>query len=499
MVNEGLEQNMVPQPDAPGWRKWEWMFLIMALLIAGCYFFAHFPCFFAEKCHFPGIGWTISQWIFIAVSLFAAKSKRKLHIKGNPGGVFLLCAALLLGACYAVFNNESMRWMNMPVYFLATASSLFSLSGVNPFPALSASGLRMGLKRFFPSHFIHWLLPFQAIKHIKVQKYRRYFSHIAIGLILGFPAAAIAICLLSSADAYFGSIVQSCFQSMDQINGDYLIRMLCTLALGMCLFSFLCAAAGKPFQPSEKKTYHASSVVLVTVLIMVGTVYALFVYVQFKYLFWGAEKIIQETGYAEYARSGFFQLAALSFLTLLLIFPFLSLGKESRPVRFLCAMTALLTVIIDYSAFLRMKLYIQAFGLSILRVVTLWGMLMILVALTASVVKCVCPAVSICPFLTVLALCTWIALNWGNVDRMVARYQVNSFNRGMLTQLDIAYLSALSPDVLPELERISDEHIRTQALSEARKAFSQYCPRPYDWSLSWLKVNCGDRQEENTR
>ena len=65
-----------------------------------------------------------------------------------------------------------------------------------------------------------------------------------------------------------------------------------------------------------------------------------------------------------------------------------------------------------------MRLYIQAYGLSVLRVATLWGMLMILCALIACLLKCLVPSARVCPALTVLALCTWTALNFGNVDHL---------------------------------------------------------------------------------
>ena len=136
-----------------------------------------------------------------------------------------------------------------------------------------------------------------------------------------------------------------------------------------------------------------------------------------------------------------------------------------------------------------MRLYIVAYGLSVLRLVTLWGMVMILCALIACLVKCAFPSARICPALTVLALCTWTALNYGNVDRLIARYQVSSYNQGVLMELDASYLVSLSPDVLPELERIEDGISRGRALEKALVTFSERAPRPYDWSLCWLKTN----------
>ena len=123
--------------------------------------------------------------------------------------------------------------------------------------------------------------------------------------------------------------------------------------------------------------------------------------------------------------------------------------------------------------------------MSILRLITLWGMLMILCALIACIVKCCKPDVRICPVLTAIALCTWIALNISNVDRVVTAYQVRAYNNGEITQLDIPYFASLSPDVLPELAQISDETVRKNAVGSVSKDLSSRYPVWYDWSLSW--------------
>ncbi len=473
----------------PAWGAWEWLFLLSALLAAGCYFFAHFPYFFTEKGHFPGVGLTVTQVFLASVFLSAGWKMGKLRAKKNFGGWFLLGIALSLGACFTLFADDALRLMNLPVAGLSTACALFSLTGVNPLPALSGRGLRLGLRRFLPAFFTQWLLPLKALKNLPKPGKSEKLRGLGAGLLMGLPVMILAAALLSSADQVFSSLLVSGFTSLDRIDGSALLRLVYTLAGGLCLFSFLTAAAGTPFAPAEPRERRVSSLTLSTVLSMLAAVYALFVYIQFRYLFFGSADAIREIGYAEYARSGFFQLVLLAVLTLALILPCLSWGKESGAVRLLCGFVACLTAVIDFSAFFRMRLYILAYGLSLLRVVTLWGMLMILCALGACLLKCACPALRVCPALTALALCTWTALNLSNVDRLIARYQVCAYNRGALEDLDVSYLASLSPDVLPELERIEEDETRRQALEKARGTLSLRSPHPYDWSLSWLKMN----------
>lgn len=480
----GADIDRIPVPRS-SWRNAEWCILAAAVLAAGLYFFAHFRYIFTVRHHIPGIGITLSHCVLTLAFLFAAHAKKRLEIKRNYGGVFMLAASALISCCYGIFANDSLRLMNFPVLLLTTLCAMFSLTGVDPFPALSARGLTLCLKHVIPSCFRHFLLPPRAVKYAATGKNRQFFRHILIGLLTGLPIILLALFLLSSADAVFDSVVLKSLRSVGHLDFGFVLRALLTVFVSLCLFSLIYSSVDKPFEVTERKSLKVESVTLVTVLLMLGTVYAVFAYIQFSYLFFGAQSKIQSSGYAEYARSGFFQLVALAVLTLCLIIPFLSLCRGSKTVRALCSVISALTGVIDYSAFFRMRLYIQAYGMSILRLITLWGMLMILCALIACIVKCCKPDVRICPVLTAIALCTWIALNISNVDRVVTAYQVRAYNNGEITQLDIPYFASLSPDVLPELAQISDETVRKNAVGSVSKDLSSRYPVWYDWSLSW--------------
>ncbi len=498
-VNRKMENNTVHNTDIIDWEaenncafvpkfdmlKSEWCMLFAAFLAAGFYFFAHFPYIHTVRHHLPGIGLTVTHLIIICTFLIASRKKGCLRIKRNLSGVFLLSVSMLISACYGIYSNDALRLMNLPVLVLTTSVSMFSLTGVNPFPPLSAQALLLGLKRLVPSCFKHFLLPLRSARYMTAGKYRQFFSHLLIGLLLGLPIILLALLLLSSADAVFDSVVFMGLESVGHIDFSFILRLLLTFIAALCLFSFLYDATDKPFEITQKKAFKASHITLITILVMLSTVYAVFVYIQFTCLFFGKQTEIQNIGYAVYARSGFFQLVALAVLTLCLIIPFLSLCRGNKPVRVLCSVISVFICVIDYSAFFRMRLYIQAYGMSVLRLITLWGMLMILCALVACIVKCIKPDTRICPALTVIALCTWICLNYSNIDRQITAYQVSAFNRGTISQLDIDYFASLSPDVLPELSAIKDDAVHDKTIDTITEKLSAKYPILYDWSFSW--------------
>lgn len=475
----------VKQESAPVLGRGGIALLILSVLAAGWYLFGHS---LFDSTHLPGIGLTITQWTLLAAVLLCARDR--LHLRGNWQGVLLLALAVLLGGCYGLFANDVMRLLNLPVTVFLSCQAVFSLTGQSSRPPLSGQGLWEGFRRFFMSLFSHWSAPFRALGQHKRQTGGKGYA-LLIGLALAIPAAGIAVALLSSADTVFGGAVQDRLLAVTQVDATVILKLFFLFPFTMALFSLLFSALLPERKLSDARCGNPPPMVFAVVLIALSVIYALFGYVQIRYLFAGAESARMAGGYAEYARSGFFQLVLLSILTLALILPSLVLCRQSKTVRALCAVLSLLTLFIDYSAFSRMRLYISAYGLSLLRVLTLWAMAMIALSLLAAVVKAVCVKARICPILCSAALITWVSLNLSNVDNTVACNQAARINAG---EAGIEAFTTLpwSPDYLSAAKSIKNEQIREKALryvlspSDGEKLLH---PGLYEWSLDYLQLN----------
>ena len=123
---------------------------------------------------------------------------------------------------------------------------------------------------------------------------------------------------------------------------------------------------------------------------MVNAVYILFCVIQFTYLFGGEEVIrsIPDYTYAEYARRGFSELIVVTVINLSILLIGLHFtkndGKLDRLVLALRCLLVLCTVIMLYSAHLRLKLYEEAYGYTYARIFahTFIGLLFVLFMLT---------------------------------------------------------------------------------------------------------------------
>lgn len=472
------------------------LLLILAFSAAVIYHFAHPGLLSREYTGLPGIGLAVSQWMLMLGSLWAAFREDKGRFKGNWAGYFLAVCALLLGACYGIFSNRSLRLMNVPVLVLASAQAIFAFSGHHGQKPLSGQGWLKSIGRIFALPFIYFVRPFEALRERNRNRTRK-IRGLGLGILIGIPVLLLAILLLASADSMFGDIFSKAFSVIGRLDVAFFFRLPFAFLAGLLLFSFLYGASMTRIFADEGKEHQAPPATFAIALSGLAVLYALFAYIQFRYLFGGMEAAMMKEGYAEYARSGFFQLVLLSCITLGLLLPGLSLCKGSTAVRVLGAVVAILTIVIDFSAAFRMHLYIQAYGLTVLRLVTLWGMLAILIALLLALIKCICPSFRLCPWLTAALLVTWVGLNFINVDARIAEYNVSAWEKGDLVQLDTDYLARLSPDVLPVLEKIQDAEQKEKILTEVTEKFRKKYPAAYDWSLSWRHLPEDGQTAEN--
>src|SRR3989454_5306691 len=198
----------------------------------------------------------------------------------------------------------------------------------------------------------------------------------ALGGALAFPLLVVFGGLFSSADAVFHDVVADLFAiNFGSVLGHIaLFGIFAALSAGYLRGALLRAAPSHPLTEGDSKLSLGITPVA-TALGLVDLLFLIFVVIQLRYLFGGADLIAAATGltYAEYARRGFFELVTASGLVL----PLLAgadwvVRNESREhqrtFRQLAVVLLLLLAVVMASALERMRLYVGAYGLSEIRV-----------------------------------------------------------------------------------------------------------------------------------
>lgn len=466
----------------------------------------------------PGIGMTVFTFVGFSCLFIALGRRARIDRVTVP----LLVATALLALIPAFFGNQDLRVLNSFMLWVTGTFTAFMVAGLWEGAWARFGAFLAAACHFFTSQFAHLLKPLQALKAACGQDLSSPRSGVvrgvAAGLVLAAVLLVVVVPLLMSADQVFDGLVGG--WRFDISLTDQIGRVLYGLVVAPVLFGLLWGFSRTDARPvalgalSADCSWGAALVPVAVALVCLDVVYLVFCGVQFVYLFGGAQTALMQGGYAEYARSGFFQLVAVAALNLAVGLAAariagdadsIAVPIEQAPalhhvrrgvalVRVLNLVLLVCTAVILASAAWRMGLYIAAYGLSVLRMLTLLGMAFILVCLVACAARTFAARFNFFRVFFVSGVALWIAFNFLNVDSTLANYNVDRYIAGDLEQMDTSYLFETSPDALPALERLlaharatGDEQIDVHALEwsiESERLAIKDCPWQYR-SLSY--------------
>ena len=433
----------------------------------------------------PGVGLSLVELVGFFCTL-AAIGKRGRYDRAT---IPLLAACALMCLFAGLFGNGALRSLNCIVLWVVGTYTLFLVADIWPACKISAKSHLRAIGLFFSSLVKHALRPLieakeairnriRALREDNANNNRKGRAReIGVGVVVAAALLVVVVPLLASADTVFGSLLADVWRTLFHLPdlGELPLRILYTLALAPFIFGLTWGFSRSTTidvdtgAQKEKRSLHAATAIVI--LGALDVVYALFVVVQFVYLFGGAESAAMNGGYAEYARSGFFQLVAVvainvivSLLALCFSEPRKSIEEpglsadDARPTQAVIVLVWALiaaTFVILASAAWRMSLYVGAYGLSVLRCLTFLGMVFAAILLVTLAVKTARPRISFYRVLLYAGTALWVTFNLVNVDARIADYNVDAYLDGSIEEFDVSYFWHLSPDADPALERLA--------------------------------------------
>ncbi|GHU64911.1 hypothetical protein AGMMS49983_11680 [Clostridia bacterium] len=287
-----------------------------------------------------------------------------------------------------------------------------------------------------------------------------------IGVIVSIPVIVIVSSLLVSADSGYESFAD---RILEYINfervGTYLIEFAVGLPIACYIYGVVYGNANNRNTKNITKEGtsrtlaglhclpRAALYVPITVL---NLIYFSFFAVMAPYLFsaFGGDLPASYT-FAEYARRGFFELCAVAAINLgVLIFTYLfakrASGEYPKPLRVLTGILSVLTALLIVIAASKMFLYIGAYGLSRLRVYTLWFLILLFAAFIALIIWHFHPFNAGRPIVLIVTAAI-LAFFLTNTDGLIAKYNVENYLSGELKSVDMEMMMTMSASVLPYL------------------------------------------------
>src|SRR6202165_1715831 len=253
-------------------------------------------------------------------------------------------------------------------------ATLFALIGLAASGTSRGSLLDMGIAEAPapPAHaLVHVVTgaPFVVRPALQVRNRIGVVAPIARGALIAAPIATLLIVLLGIADPVFAS-----FFSLNVDLGQLTLDLAFVAAGALAAAGLLRLAAAEPLARVDGPAWRLGSIEGLVVLAVLDAVFAAFAVAQGIAAAGAAGDALRTAGvtYADYARSGFFELlwvAGISAGGLILFSRITSLTERAtkRAFQLLALVAIALTLLIVLVAFQRLRLYEEAYGFTMLR------------------------------------------------------------------------------------------------------------------------------------
>ena len=470
--------------------------LVKAGLIAGVSLVLGllFDYFFYEK--IPGISFPL-YIILVILGLFGIARFFKKRLSKDV--LWLLVPLIFFSAMVFVRSSDLLTFLNVVTSLLL----LLVITEVSFGEKMKNFLVADYIKIFFlPFKFIRPL--FQTLSNVFLLRDHKALPQAVKGILMALPILLVFLLLFSSADLIFQKYISNLI-SVD-IEPETILRSILVLAttlvyIGAYTYSVR-EKQNRTFTQQNSKGYSVEHIESSILLGSVNVLFFVFILVQLTYLFAGESNIsAQGFTYAEYARRGFFELIAVSIVSLLLLWStekYIVKKETNHALGFKILSTALVVqvILIMASAFTRLSLYEEAYGFTTLRLYSHAFIILLAVVFCLLLYKIYKDRrentfafrvfVSIALFLAVM--------NFLNPDTFIARRNIERF--AATGQLDIFYLSRLSSDAIPETIKvldISNEDLRNgfarELYSRAHNGDSFYFSKWQSLNLSRMKAD----------
>lgn len=290
---------------------------------------------------------------------------------------------------------------------------------------------------------------------------RKTAGGILLGVLLAVPCLFVIVPLLMSSDVAFESMVSAMFDNLFIDALKIVLGLIISIPVITYLFTL---SKDTQFEEKDSEFKGIQNAVLISFLSVLSVCYIAYLFSQFAYFF-DAFRGILPNGYsftvAEYARRGFFEMTAIVAINLAVIFACLLLAKKSEgkiciALRAICTFIGVFTLIIIATALSKMVLYINSFGMTVLRITTSAFMVFLAVVFASVMLRIFIPHIRVLRTALVTAGLVLTILGCANVNNMVASYNYNAYKNGALKDIDIQTIYELGEEGVPYLIKLAD-------------------------------------------
>lgn len=394
-------------------------------------------------------------------------------VKQTKGSIACLLIIGLSAFQFFIFDLTPLSFFNFIFLTVAAVYWICYVTRRRLDQKLSIYFLGDMINQFLLVPFHNFLCCFASLKPAKKDgNFGRNLLSALVGVVIFFPILALVVNLLVSADAAFESLLSNFKFSLSVDAVEYLVEIILGIPVACYIYGIVYGNLKKrhtgyiSVASMDKQALglrFAPKVPVFSGLTVLNGIYLLFFIAQGSYLFSAFASHLPETmTYAEYARRGFFELCGVAAINLMVIGVAYLITKRNEDqvvskglkaeILTICGFTVLLIG----TALSKMGLYIHYYGLTQLRVYTTWFMALLLfmfvIVALRQFLKFNGSKIVIIGFVL-----SFLVLTYGNVDGMIAKYNIDRYREGTLLSVDTQALMDLSDGAVPHMVALYHE------------------------------------------
>ncbi len=403
-------------------------------------------------------GFTITMFLFVTFVFFYLFNKNS---KGKVFNAFLYVSSLLLITSFSLNSDGLIKFISV-IYLLFILVVCFT--GISDNITEKDSNYYWIFDAFLKpvtKMFENIFSPFKSIKGSIKNNKLKSFSSAFIGFAVAVPVLFIIIPLLSSSDIAFDAVITKMFENTALIFSAVFI----TLILAPIFYSLIFYLKKSPSLEKEAiKKYNGKLAVsgINAFLISISFVYLFYLFTQLAYIVDAFNFVLPEDyTAAEFARSGFFQMAAIVFIN------FVILGctainvkrndlKMPKSTKSVLLFISAFTIFYISTAIFKMMKYISIYGLTRLRVLTSVFMIMLAVIFIIIILKLLIERFKYVKPIIVVCTLTLLSISMVNINTVIADYNYKNFKAGKI-DIDVYQIDSLGVSGIPVLTKLVDE------------------------------------------
>ncbi|NLP22368.1 MAG: DUF4173 domain-containing protein [Erysipelotrichaceae bacterium] len=334
---------------------------------------------------------------------------------------------LLIGLSYSIFSASGLRFIKMLVllsslgYWLLVVSNSRT-SKVIDYNILKDLFMKIFIKPISKLHLLTVNLFFQV--SIKDKKTK----NIVYGLVIAFPILLVVVALLSSTDSTFNNLLNT-FINLKFLENINIFYLVVSFLLASGFFSALFINTNEK-ENNNYKGFYLDKTIIKTILISFILVYVVYlISVSYTYLNYQVVDL-KASQISSYAKSGFYELCAVSFINFILfIFSRWLVEEEDKNLKSLLCVIGIQTLIMIALAMLRLFVYIGIYGLTYLRFNALVFMVLLFITVILFIIG-VYKNINYTKISVLIGSFVFLVLCYTNIGKLIIsyNYHINNFN-----------------------------------------------------------------------